>query len=267
MNTIIIILIILIILLIYLKNNKQDNFLNTMFNRRLNRRLNLVFATVGDDTEFDKLWTGNNRNYEIWVIYTGDDDNKYNQYKNIVDRIWKRKGNKFPNFNYIYNNYNSQIMRFNNFYIVDDNIIINTDQINKLFDITNQYFLLISQPAFLPESNITHPITIVQPDKLLRYTNFIELTTPVFSKEGLVNFMKYYDDSLIGWGIDYLYIWANGIDKIATYAIIDKVACIKKTNTDKKDNVAYQAKVWYDYSKKVGVPYDWEIKTYKSIPL
>ncbi len=88
MNTIIIILIILLAILLYLKNNKKENFVNYTGN--------LVITTVGDNSKFDELWTGKNRNYHIWVIYNGDDDNKYNQYKNSVEKNMEKKRGKIP---------------------------------------------------------------------------------------------------------------------------------------------------------------------------
>ncbi len=161
-------------------------------------------------------------------------------------------------------------MRYERFYIVDENIIINTTQINELFDIADTYYLSICQPAFNPKYKISHKITIAEPNSLLRYTNFVEFTTPLFSKEALINFMKVYDDSLKGWGIDYLYIWANGIDKKNRYAIIDKIICIKPIDNKQSsliNSVAYQAKIWYDYSMKLGAPYDWTHRTYDILPL
>jgi hypothetical protein len=48
---------------------------------------------------------------------------------------------------------------------------------------------------------------------LLDYTNFVEVNTPLFNKVALFGLMRYFDRSLIGYGIDYLYIWANGLYK------------------------------------------------------
>ena len=258
----------MLVILLFFKYNKKDNFSNSN-----NKHKNLVFTSAGNNTQFDNLWTGDNRNYDIWVVYYGIDDNKYNQYKNKVDKIWKRKGGKFPNFNYIYNNYYKELMNYDRFYIVDDDIIMNTDQINELFDISKQYNLSICQPAFLPESKISHKITLVKPGNLLRYTNFVEVNTPVFSKEALKKFMKYYDDSLIGWGIDYLYIWANGMNEKNKYAIIDKITCINphdevkqgKRELDNIKGVENRAQIWYNYSQKIGAPYDWEHKEYNRL--
>jgi hypothetical protein len=263
---IIIFIIILLILCIYYFREPFNN---------INKRKYLIMTSAGDNTNFDKLWTNKNKNeeYDIWVVYYGDNDIIYEKYKNKVDRIWRRKGSKFQNFNYLYKDHYNHLMNYERFFIVDDDIIMSVDDINKLFDISKKYNLSICQPAFKPESKISHPITKVQPGNILRYTNFIEVNTPVFSKEALIKFMKYYDDILIGWGIDYLYIWANGVNEKNKYAIIDSITCINpyddvKGGTrelNKIKNHDTRAQIWYEYSKKIGAMYDWPHINYNKI--
>ena len=45
--------------------------------------------------------------------------------------------------------------------------------------------------------------------------------------------MKYYDPILIGWGIDYLYIWCLGKDVQNKYALIDYISCINPHDNTK----------------------------------
>ncbi len=267
---ILIILIIILIILLYLKYNKKELFFNSTKN---NNRSNVVFTSAGNNTQFDNLWTGDNRTYDIWVVYYGDDDNKYNQYKNKVDRIWKRKGTKFQNLNFIYNN-NKDFMEYERFFIMDDDIIISTDDINKMFDISKKYNLLICQPSYTNDSKISHAITKNHPNNLLRYTNFIEVGVPLCSKEALINFMKKYSPELVEWGVDYLFIWANGKDLQDKYEIIDSITCKNPYDAEKKiikreiDNVkehSNSAQIWYNYAIKIGAPYDWPHITYKQI--
>ncbi len=270
---ILILIIICIGLILYLWSQNNINMCKEKFTNNLNK--NLVFTSAGDNTRFYDNWCDDKKNYDIWLVYYGDNDENYNKYKNKVDKIWKRKGSKFQNFNYIYNNFKRYLMNYERFFIVDDDIIMSTDDINKLFNISKQYDLWICQPAFLPESKISHEITKIQKNNLLRYTNFVEVNTPVFSKDALIKFMKYYDDSLIGWGIDYLYIWANNKNMQNKYAIIDSIPCINPHDDIKQGNRELnkinghekRAKIWADYAKKIGCPYDWPHITYKTIEL
>lgn len=235
----------------------------------------LVFTSAGNNTEFDKLWTGTHRKYDIWCVYYGDDETNYNKYKQNVDIIWKRKGSKFQNFSYIYNIYENKINEYSRVFILDDDIIISTDDINKMFEISRKYNLSICQPAFSEKSKISHQITRVNKNNILRYTNFVEVNTPLFSQYALNRTMTVYDPSLIGYGIDYLYIWANGLNHTNKYAIIDAITCINPYDDIKNNlrelnqikNVHKRAQIWSDYAKRINAPVSFKQIEYSHIPI
>jgi len=240
---------------------------------------NLVFTSAGDKTEFHKLWTSKNNatnNYDIMVVYYGNDDGKFNDYKKISKYIFRRKGSKFQNFHYIYNNYPNIINKYDRFFILDDDIIFGPKQISQMFTISKHYNLAICGPTFenVPECKISHRITITKKTPTLRYTNFIEVNVPLFNRVALDKLMKYYDPILIGWGIDYLYIWSCGKDKSRDYALIDSVTCINPQD-DKKagkrelhniKGVHSRQQTWINYRNKIGIK-EWKHKTYNTIKL
>ena len=238
---------------------------------------NFLFSSVGDNTNFHELYVNNNMNYDIYVIYYGDNDEQFNKYKKKVNFIEKRKGSKFQNFNYFYKKYPEIINKYDFFFIIDDDILIETKNINKMFEIAKKYNLWICGPSFLPiESNmISHAITVNIPELLLTYTNFVEVNTPLFNKYALKNLMEYYDDCLIGWGIDYLYIWANGIDEKNKFAIIHDITCInpkpeykilKNRNYERElsliDKWEKRNKIWEKYSEKIKCPSKFTLRVY-----
>ena len=61
--------------------------------------------------------------------------------------------------------------------------------------------------------------------------------------------MNVYDDSLIGWGIDYLYINANGLKKTESYAIVHSITCINPSEED-KEKKRYELSFINDYKKR-----------------
>ena len=82
--------------------------------------------------------------------------------------------------------------------------------------------------------------------------------------------------SLIGWGIDYLYILCNGIDKKKSYAIIHKIICENPKEENKKIQFRelslinyYQNRkhIWNNFSKIYNIPNQFDIISYESIPL
>ena len=82
--------------------------------------------------------------------------------------------------------------------------------------------------------------------------------------------MKYYDDSLIGWGIDYLFIWSLGKDK-NKYILVDDISVINPD--DEKNNIRElniidgvndRVKKWNIIKNKYNIP-NWEHKSHKTI--
>jgi hypothetical protein len=261
------IILIFIITIIFIKCCNKSNFENIT-------RKNLLFTSVGNNTDFYKNWLGSNRNYDVWVVYYDDNQQNYEKYQSMVDRLWSFKGSKFQNFHTIYKDYYNDLMNYDRFLIIDDDIIMSTEDINNLFLISEQFGLSICQPGFIKgKSKISHNITTSEPNVFLKYTNFVEVNTPLFNKKSLLNLMKYYDRSLIGWGIDYLYIWANNMNSKDKFAVIDSIQCInpydvKKNNTrelTKIKNYDQRVKYWSIFALKHKIPISWPLKIYKKI--
>lgn len=78
--------------------------------------------------------------------------------------------------------------------------------INRCFVLREQFDLWLLQPAFDPAGKISHGITRVLPGPTLRYTNFIEMTCPLFEKAALDRFMAVFDPDLKGWGADWWFL-------------------------------------------------------------
>ena len=235
---------------------------------------NFVFSSVGDNTSFHSLWTGNNQNYDIYVIYYGNNDIIFNEYKTKVTFIEKRKGSKFQNFKYFYDNYYDIISKYDRFFILDDDIIFNVNDINDMFKLSRKYNLDICAPSFSHHSKICHPVTRHRSNVLLAYTNFVEVNTPLFNFSALKKLMEKLDYSLIGYGIDYLYISCNGLHKQDSYAIIHKIICTNPQDIIKKDKTRELEKIkgcsnrkyiWEEFAKTHKLPLWFKNKTYKTI--
>ena len=179
-------LIVIVILVISLCINQIISIREKFNNKNQNR--NMVFTSCGNNTNFHNLWFSNTRNYDVYAIYYGDDKEKYKLYQEKVDFIEKRKGSKFQNFHYFYHKYPDIINKYDRFFILDDDIIFRTPEINEMFEISRKYNLSICGPTFKKDPNckISHHITIQQPKTLLRYVNFIEVNVPLFNNTCLL---------------------------------------------------------------------------------
>lgn len=238
----------------------------------------MVFTSAGDHTNFHELWSHPyvKSDYDIFVVYYGNNHHQYEKYKKNVQWIDKHKGSKFQNFFWFYQNHPEILDQYDYFFILDDDILFWSLDINQMFSIAREYELSICQPSFLPESVLSHKITLQNDATFLRYTNFVEVNTPLFNKEALINAMKVMDDRLIEYGVDYLYIWANGMYKKNKYAVIDMVSCINPTPNQKKittreidhaDPKNMKNKIWEDYAKKIGCPELYPHTCYYYVPL
>jgi hypothetical protein len=86
--------------------------------------------------------------------------------------------------------------------------------------------------------------------------------------------MKMYDPKIIAWGMDFLSIWANGLHKKKSYAIIHKIICTNPKDTDKKHtkrelnkaikSVNIQAE-WEKYADSIGCPRTIKVKEYSTL--
>lgn len=219
----------------------------------IHKNKNLVFSSVGNYSNHHH-WLKGKRNFDLYLI---NYSNKNSEYKNDADYYLERKGSKFQNFHYLFKNQRSILDQYDQFLLLDDDIIISGANISKLFDIHKKYDLFISQPAFDAKSKISHPITVVKPRYLLRYTNFVELGCPLFNKNSIYKFMKIYDPILVGYGIDQWFINVIGVHK-NKIAIIDDITCTNpytflKQNVreiDKLQDQATRIKIWHDIQKK-----------------
>jgi len=237
---------------------------------------NCVFTSAGDNTVFTYWWCTDMQNYDIYVIYYGDNDENYEAYKSKVHYIERRKGSKFQNFHYFYNTYPEIIAKYDRFFIPDDDIEITGKDINRMFHLSESLQLLICAPSFSKYSRIAHTITKNKPNISIEYTNFVEVNTMLFQKKALDMLMKHYDPILIGWGIDYLAIWANGIEEKKSYAIIHEIICRNPHESEKKSGtrellllprVHNRSQTWANYAKKKGCPNAYAHIVHKQIPL
>lgn len=230
---------------------------------------NFVFTSAGDKSCLQK-WLGPNANYDLYTIYYGDDPEKYRQ---IVPWLECRKGSKFQNFKYFYQTYPEIINQYDRFFIVDDDIIMTPDQINQMFDFARQYNLDICGPSFTSQSKISHQINRHNPNLIMAYTNFIEVNAMLFSKPALDQLMVNLNPRLIGWGIDYLAIWTNGLMLKNNYAINHLVAVTNPTDlmkggTRELNLIAScnrRAQIWRETANEIGCPVNFPLKEYQKI--
>jgi len=191
----------------------------------------LVFISAGDLAEATLRAASSadttNRPYDLSICYYGENDVRAETYRELATSglFFRRKGSKLQNFHAFWEEYFADC-GYEYVYLMDDDIKLSSSEISELFRIHAEHHLDVSQPAFLPSGKISHKLTEWVPGNVLRWTNFIEITAMLFSHNALVRCMDVYDPRLVGYGIDYLFLWALDPERERAYAVIDAVTSV-----------------------------------------
>lgn len=172
------------------------------------RRRFLVYTSAGDKTAL-RRWLADDRDFDLWVTYYGDGPDTLRPLADLYDR---RKGSKFQNVRHAYRTWPALFEGYDAVMVMDDDVLIGPRALDRLFRIREQLDLWVLQPAFHPRGKVSHPITQVHRGAFLRYTNFVEMTCPLFRRDKLEEFLRVYDGELVGYGMDWWFLDVLGED-------------------------------------------------------
>lgn len=183
---------------------------------------NLVFTSAGDQSNV-RAWLKGSRDFDLWVVYYGKKPGKLQSH---ADLYVARNGTKFQNLHYCYSRWRELFSRYDAVMVMDDDIVIGAGGLTRLFDIRRELDLWALQPAFRVAGKVSWDITRIQPAARLRYTNFVEMTCPLFRRDKLDAFMDVFDPELLGYGEDWWFLRTLGAESRMRVAIVDEVGCI-----------------------------------------
>lgn len=180
---------------------------------------NLVVCPAGDNS-LHPNWINGNPEFDLALLYYGNNDEILENYKNNSKILIKKKSEKWHLIKFFIENNLEFIDNYDYIWFPDDDLDIKCEDINKLFDTHKKYNLKLSQPSV--SGFVSYDIERKVNNSILRYTNFVEILCPLMSKECLNTLMDTFTINESGWGMDYLWVkkLGNPIDKIA---IIDEV--------------------------------------------
>jgi hypothetical protein len=193
------------------------------------RSSHLVFTSAGNRSNL-RNWLQGRRDFDLWTVYYGDVAGKF---QDVSEFYLPRKGAKFQNLHYCYQQWPERLARYEAVMVMDDDILIDATGITRLFEIRREQDLWALQPAFRLSGKVSWPITAVHPTAKLRYTNFVEMACPLFRRDKLDDFMKVYDPELVGYGTDWWFLHTLGADLGMHVAVVDEVTCVNPYDRDK----------------------------------
>lgn len=100
---------------------------------------------------------------------------------------------------------NADLWNYKAVMIIDDDLTPHGCSIADIFNKFIETNMRVGQPALSHDSFYSHPITLVDAKFDWRITNFVELMCPIFTKEALSNYIKYFDETVSGFGLDNLW--------------------------------------------------------------
>jgi hypothetical protein len=187
---------------------------------------NLVIASVGDKSLHGFWMPCKNKNYDLFLINYGQ-----KSYKNDCNFYLEKKGFKYHLIYETFKN-NHYLYDYKYIWMPDDDIYIEPHEIEKLFNIAEEYDLWIGQPSILGWYGLK--VTLHNIDTKIRFTNYVEIMCPCFESNALKKCIHTFTENDSGWGIDHL--WnielGNPVDKLA---IIDDVIAIHTRPVGKGD--------------------------------
>ncbi len=169
----------------------------------------LIFSSIGDNSKHP-MWIkdSNKMLFDVALYYYGDrPEFPYPKDNILISK--KHKGLKFPNFREFYINHKSIVDSYEYVWIVDDDIEINTRDINMMFVTGKKYDLDFYQPSYTNDSHtswyITRNIPRNSPDfSIYKKTNFVENGVMVLKTEYLSSLLNLFKLARSGWGIDFI---------------------------------------------------------------
>lgn len=177
----------------------------------------LVIVRAGEKS-LHRNWLGENRNWDLVVSWYGDQP-----YQPVANEtVIAIKGGAGDGLFRTFEALPELIDRYDYFWLPDDDIETDCASISRLFEITVQHHLELSQPALTHDSYFTHPHTLVCPSFALRYTTFVEVMAPCLSRRRFKSVLPLFCGHASLFGVDL--IWAR-LDANNRYkaAIIDAV--------------------------------------------
>ena len=188
-----------------------------------------------------KVWIKGHREFDLFLVYYGDGDG----YRSDADIYEKAKGTKF---NIVAGLDIPEGYEF--IFVPDDDLHIEAHDINRLFAYMAEYKLSIAQPSLVGYYSV--PINLHRPASILRYTNFVEIIAPCFSRSAYDACRHLFDNNKSCWGQEKLWDKELGFpkDKIA---IIDDVIVVHTRPCFMGDNYKNNNVVepWKDIQKIV----------------
>ena len=192
----------------------------------MGQRRFLVMARAGNASLHCKWISGEGRRFDLFLSCYGD---RSQEYAADAEYLREMKSTKWPAWHAHILEERDLIASYDAVWFPDDDLLIDTAGINRMFDLFMGFELALAQPALSLDSYCSHPILLHDAGHIIRFTNFIEVMGPVFSREALAILHPTFSQSRTGWGLDYL--WPRLLSERGMGARIGVIDAVSMTHT------------------------------------
>jgi hypothetical protein len=180
----------------------------------------LIVSRVGPDS-LHRHWLepGGRRNFDLFLS-SYDPDLSQPQGEGV--HFEYRPGRKVAGYGAFLAEHAELLRRYDYVALFDDDLLVGSEELSRLFDIVAGHGLKIAQPALTPDSYFTYAALLRHPGFLLRQVTYVEMMCPVFRTDILLSLAPLFHMGYES-GIDI--IWSNMVDAgPEDLAVIDAVA-------------------------------------------
>ena len=189
-------------------------------------RRNLIVVRAGDNS-LHRRWMNDSRarNFDLLVSYYGKLSGRY---QNRADHYHEMTGPRWPAHDWLWRNRRELFDRYDHVAFVCDDVDAVTSSWNLMFNLCEWFELDLAQPVIGGYAN--HAITRPVADCVLRYTNFVEVMCPVFSKGALALCGDTFGELVSGWGLEFFWAARLPYPQFKT-AVVDSVRVVHSSPT------------------------------------
>jgi hypothetical protein len=171
------------------------------------RRRTLVVLRAGDDSLHPAWLAGSlpdRRNWDLHLSYFDDQVFPFQTRPSDVTLSFE-KGTKALGTTACLKKLADRTWSYDWIWLPDDDLAANLGTLNRFFEIVEEYKLDLAQPALGSGSYVSYDITRQRPHMMLRFTTFVEIMAPCFSRYALKLCLPYLDATVSSWGPNHLF--------------------------------------------------------------
>jgi hypothetical protein len=177
----------------------------------------LVISPTGRDFVCQGKWLAGKRAFDIMLVNYSDTPNKHREF---ADFYYETPGFKLEIISKAVTAHADIVRSYDTVWLPDDDLRIETEAINRLFEIFHGYRLALAQPA-VGNYNLSHLITKRRVYSVLRYVNAVEMMCPMFRTDVLFALLDTFCLTRSGWGVEW--VWSERLAQ-KNIAVIDAVS-------------------------------------------